>query len=126
MAVTEGLILSAHDVSEGGLAVTAAEMAFSMKAGVEIEARPTARRPANPGAVERLFGEAPSRILIEVAPADRERGLKKSSPASAFAAVGKTDASHSNLVVRGGGDTLIETPLADLKQRWKHSLTPYY
>lgn len=36
-ALTSGLVLSAHDVSEGGLAVTAAEMAFSGKGGVRLD-----------------------------------------------------------------------------------------
>ena len=36
-AVREGLILSAHDVSEGGLLVALAEMAFSEKAGIEVD-----------------------------------------------------------------------------------------
>ena len=36
-AVSEGLILSAHDVSEGGLGVAIAEMAFSEVGGVTID-----------------------------------------------------------------------------------------
>ena len=36
-ARSAGLVLSAHDVSEGGLAVTAAEMGFSGRGGIEID-----------------------------------------------------------------------------------------
>ena len=44
----------------------------------------------------------------------------------AFAVVGATTADHGKLRVSAGEDTLIDSDLAALKQRWKSSLTPYY
>ncbi len=123
-AVGEGLVLSAHDLSEGGLAVAAAEMGFSLRAGMEIDLD---KLPAagGPGVVERLFAETPSRILIE-APADAADALAEIFSGSAFAVVGATDAGHAKLRMTSGGSAVVDADLAALKDRWKTSLTPYY
>ena len=70
-AIDEGLVKSCHDLSEGGLAVAAAEMAFASGYGLEID---LCKVPSKE--VERndfaLFSESNSRFLIEVAEADKE------------------------------------------------------
>src|SRR5215472_4402461 len=68
-AIDAGCVRSAHDLSEGGLAVALAESAITgpRRLGAEI-ALPAAARVE-----ERLFGEAPSRIVVTVAPGDVER-----------------------------------------------------
>ncbi len=58
-AIRSGLAVSAHDVSEGGIATAAAEWAFAGRHGLAIT---VAQRH---GAFE-LFGEGPARYLIEV------------------------------------------------------------
>lgn len=67
--IDEGLIKSAHDVSDGGLAIAIAEMIFNGRAkGAAISmTEPLIRRDSL------LFGEAPSRIVVEVEKADVER-----------------------------------------------------
>jgi phosphoribosylformylglycinamidine synthase len=123
-AVKKGYIRSAHDVSEGGLAVTLAEMAFSGKAGLEID---LCSLPMDPDASKAamLFGESPSRLVIEVAPenlakvADLFEGLP-------FAALGRATTAHANLHIEWGKETLVNEPLADLKSLWKTGLARYY
>ena len=72
-AIREGLVESAHDCAEGGLAITLAECCFDTSLGV------TADLPAVEGisgafAVNAtLFGESASRIVVSVRPDDRER-----------------------------------------------------
>ena len=70
--VKQGLILSAHDVSEGGLAVTLAEAAFSGKAGLEIDlsSLPTGE---DVSVAAMLFGESPSRLVVVIAPENLEK-----------------------------------------------------
>jgi len=123
-AVCAGLILAAHDISEGGLAVAAAEMAFSMRAGVEIDLD---KLPVTgePDTVAQLFAETPSRILIEVKTADVE-ALTEIFSGSAFAVIGTTDGSHRQLRIAAAGQSVLSTELATLKDRWKTCLTPYY
>ncbi|MDA3038543.1 MAG: phosphoribosylformylglycinamidine synthase subunit PurL [Actinomycetota bacterium] len=63
-AIAAGLVRSAHDLSEGGLAVAAAEWSFAGRLGLELDVS---------GATEVLFGEAPGRYLLEVRPDEADR-----------------------------------------------------
>lgn len=123
-AIQEGLILSAHDVSEGGLAVTLAEAAFSGKAGLEID---LCSLPMDDDASKAamLFGEAPSRVVIEVAPENLEKvaALFEGLP---FACLGRAAAEHSNLNIVWGKETLMNEPIDELKSLWKNGLAQYY
>ena len=123
-AVGEGLVRSAHDLSEGGLAVAAAEMGFSLRAGMEIDLD-LLPLDGEPGSTGRLFAETPSRILIE-APADAADRLAEIFAGSAFAIVGHSTPDHGQLRFTSGGESVLAAPLADLKDRWKTCLTPYY
>ncbi len=60
-AIRAGLVASAHDPSEGGIAVAAAEWALAGRCGLDLDLD-------DDHAV--LFGEGPGRYLVEVAPAD--------------------------------------------------------
>ncbi|MCC6790496.1 MAG: phosphoribosylformylglycinamidine synthase subunit PurL [Thermomicrobiales bacterium] len=59
--VADGSIRTAHDCSEGGLAVALAEMAIVSNVGCEIDANV---KPAEDRLNEFWFGEGPSRIVI--------------------------------------------------------------
>ncbi len=67
-AIKNGLVRSCHDVSEGGLAVAAAEMSLAGGLGMnlDIEAVPTSERVNHP--IIALFSESNSRWLVEVEP----------------------------------------------------------
>ncbi|WP_341834948.1 phosphoribosylformylglycinamidine synthase subunit PurL [Chitinophaga pollutisoli] len=62
-----GLVQSAHDVSEGGLFITLLESAMAGKSGFEINTNKDFRKDAF------LFGEAQSRVVVTVNPADKEK-----------------------------------------------------
>ena len=62
-----GLVRSAHDLSDGGLAVAATEMAIGGRLGVHLR--------LTGDAVTELFSESTGRFLIEVDPTDLERVL---------------------------------------------------
>ncbi len=62
-AIAGGLVRSAHDLAEGGLAVAAAEWAFAGRLGVTLD-------ELSDASPEVLFGEGPGRYLVEVAPDD--------------------------------------------------------
>lgn len=73
-AIREGLVRACHDLSEGGLAVAAAEMALAGGLGLALD---PGRAPldlpageASPALV--LFSESNGRWLVEVAPADAQ------------------------------------------------------
>ena len=123
-AVTRGLILAAHDISEGGLAVAIAEMGFSLQAGLEIDldALPV---KGSPGMVARLFGESPSRILIEVDESSSHQ-VEELFTDTEFAVIGRTSSAHSRLRFTERGESVLDTELASLKDQWKNVLTHYY
>ncbi len=58
-AIAGGLVRSAHDLAEGGLAVAAAEWAFAGRLGVSLD-------DIDAASPEVLFGEGPGRYLVEV------------------------------------------------------------
>ncbi|WP_298716331.1 phosphoribosylformylglycinamidine synthase subunit PurL [Chitinophaga sp.] len=62
-----GLVQSAHDVSEGGLFITLLESAMAGKSGFDINTNKDFRKDAF------LFGEAQSRVVVTVNPADKEK-----------------------------------------------------
>ena len=62
-----GLIQSAHDLSDGGLAVALAESCLSGNIGAQVNLAPSDYLPLA------LFGEGPSRVLVSAAPEDADR-----------------------------------------------------
>ena len=69
-AIARGLVRSCHDLSEGGLAVALAEMAFAGGIGADVTQAGRARHcPMK----RLLFSESPSRFLLEVKPTARRR-----------------------------------------------------
>lgn len=61
-AIRAGLIRSCHDLSEGGLAVAIAEMAFAGGVGVELD------QFEGDSLIQQLFSESNTRFVVEVKP----------------------------------------------------------
>lgn len=118
-AMGEGIVKSCHDLSEGGLAVAAAEMAFAGGYGLDLDLKAT---PAK-GIVRddyMLFSESNSRFLLEVAPKDQSafEGLMKKN----CALIGKVT-KDEKLIIKGlKGKTVIDSELKDLRHAWKRTL----
>ncbi|MDO4557787.1 MAG: phosphoribosylformylglycinamidine synthase subunit PurL, partial [Planctomycetia bacterium] len=70
-AIEDNLCRSVHDLSEGGLAVAAAEMSFAGGLGVNLDVGRMIECPSRNPAV-RLFSESNTRFLIEVEPENAE------------------------------------------------------
>jgi phosphoribosylformylglycinamidine synthase II len=107
----QGLVASAHDVSDGGLAVALAECAMKGGRGAEISLDPTIR----PSAL--LFGETTGRALITFAAAS-EGSIRKAAAAAGvpFRAVGRVGG--GSLSLRVAGRALIEENVASLREIW--------
>jgi phosphoribosylformylglycinamidine synthase II len=121
-AIDEGLVKSCHDLSEGGLAVAAAEMAFAGGLGLEIDLQKVPGRELVRSDFV-LFSESNSRFLIEIAQKDKLdfESLMKGKNCVQIGKVTK----QQNLVVKGlNGKTVIDTPLETLRKAWKKTLNP--
>ncbi len=123
-ALTQGLVLSAHDLSEGGLAVAAAEMAFSGKGGISIDLDklPTVGGWQN-NAVP-CFSESTGRFLVEVDEdlADEFAAAMEGTPCACIG----TATTDGQLTLTAKGSTVLQAEIAELKSIWKNGLTPFY
>ena len=68
--IKQGLIQSAHDVSDGGLYITLLESSMPNDLGFEIETDPDLRKDAF------LFGEAQGRVVVSVKPDRQEEFIE--------------------------------------------------
>ncbi len=121
-AQAAGLVMSAHDCSEGGLAVALAEMAFAGGLGAEIALTGdmgTDEEARND--LTLLFAESNQRIVIEV-PEDSASGLEKLFKGLPLFKLGQVTDS-GRLVVSGiSGEQLLNEDIEELRQAWKQTL----
>ncbi|HVX67846.1 MAG TPA: phosphoribosylformylglycinamidine synthase subunit PurL [Bryobacteraceae bacterium] len=108
--VAAGLAESAHDLSEGGLAVALAESSFGPAGvGAELELSSELRPEFL------LFGEAPSRILISTADPEQVQRIAARHRVEALAA-GRTV--PGRLVVRNRGAALLDCEVGRVREVW--------
>ncbi len=114
-SIDNGLIRACHDCSEGGLAVTAAEMCFAGNLGMSVDLKlvPADGIKKN---YKILFSESNSRFLVEV-PKGKESEFEKIMGDNASKIGEVTE--EPNLVVTGLDDEEILNRSADeLKKAW--------
>ncbi len=118
-AMDEGYVRACHDLSEGGLAVSAAEMAFTGDLGLDID---LSRVPVSEELRDDhlLFSESNGRLLVEV-PGEHTSDFEKIMLDSAFARIGKVKEAR-RLTISKAGDKVIELGLDELIGAWKKPL----
>ena len=124
-AITGGLVRSCHDLSEGGLAVAAAEMAFSGDVGAEILLSSVKRGDAGDRVEDDLtilFSESNSRYLLEVAPEDVGRLLELFGPLP-VAEIGRTIEYRILRIMGLDSQPVIAKALDDLRRCWRDTLS---
>lgn len=116
-AIGSGLVRSCHDLSEGGLAVAAAEMAFAGGVGAEIELAPLGDLPT----ATLLFSESNTRFLCEVTPDNATAFEEQFSDLPCYR-IGKTTEDQQLIVKAQAAAPVINEPLQELKQSWQSPL----
>jgi phosphoribosylformylglycinamidine synthase len=111
--VSEGLAESAHDVSDGGLAVAIAESCFGAGVGAEIDVDSDLRPECS------LFHEGPSRIVISTAHPEKVRKIAARHEVEA-PVVGVTI--EEGLEIRLNGKPAISARVDELKRLWEGAL----
>ncbi len=118
--IRQGLVKSAHDCSEGGLAIAIAESAVSgpVTLGAEISLESSIRKDAL------LFGESQSRIILSAKKKHIEKIIgiaeKKDVPATI---IGKVI--NNRLKVNINSKSVIELNCGKIKKAWKDTIKAY-
>jgi len=122
-ACRQGLVSACHDLSEGGLAVSAAEMAFSGQVGANLSLQAVPYEGAAQHRLDNvlLFSESNSRFLLEVRPSDAQ-AFEACFGGLPAACVGKSDGSGLLRVTGLTGKIIVEAPLGRLKAAWQTPL----
>jgi phosphoribosylformylglycinamidine synthase len=118
-AAEAGLLASAHDCSDGGLAVALAESCFSSLGRDAIGAEVNLNGPLGPTAL--LFSESPSRIVISFNSSDaavvQEIAERNNAPLAILGRVGGTE-----LVISVDGEETVRAEVAELESAWRDAL----
>jgi phosphoribosylformylglycinamidine synthase len=116
--VREGLASSAHDCSDGGLAVTLAECCIWGGLGAKISL------PEREGGVRldaQLFGESPSRIVLSATSENAERiqelAREAGVPISVLGEVGGDE-----LAIEAAGGGAVELKVAEMEEIWRGAI----
>ncbi|HDQ72535.1 MAG TPA: phosphoribosylformylglycinamidine synthase subunit PurL, partial [Chloroflexi bacterium] len=131
-AIDAGLVRACHDLSEGGLAVAAAEMAIAGRLGLDLDLADLPRAAGvdhdaagvdhDAAGVDHdavaLFAESNARFLVEVAPDDAGT-FEATLTGRSVAALGHVTAGD-RLRVRGlGGDVCLDSSIDNLRRAWQ-------
>jgi phosphoribosylformylglycinamidine synthase len=123
--IREGVVKSAHDCSEGGLAVTLAESCFSQQVARESHRFLGATVDLGAGAEGArldalLFGETQNRVVISVAAIDAGRVIKQAQAMGVPAVqIGTVGGDTLSLKTTAGG---FSVPVSELHEGWWNSI----
>ena len=120
-AIDKGYLRSCHDLSEGGLAVASAEMAFSSGYGIELDLKKVPRTKELSRNDYVLFSESNSRFLVEVTEKRRD-AFEVLMKESVCAEVGKVKKDGILSVTGLDGKPKVHADLQELRRRWKSVL----
>jgi len=136
-AVEAGLVLSAHDISEGGLAVTLAEMAFGGRGegriGVEIDLAKVPGRAASHAVAgkktlhsalredRKLFSETGG-FVVEISPENEKKFLAVCKKHDLKAHEIGCTLRAPKLIFKAGAKTLVNLPIYQASETWLNGL----
>ena len=106
----DGRVLAYHDRSDGGLFVTASEMAFASRCGLDLELSPSGAHP-----LAQLFSEELGAV-IQIRRSDRER-VRAAFDGIDVHPLGTHNAGD-RIVIRAGGKVIVDEARRDLHRAW--------
>jgi phosphoribosylformylglycinamidine synthase II len=121
VAIEKGLVRACHDLSEGGIGVAAAEMAFAGSLGMVIHLGQVPLGEAMNRDDYVLFSESNTRFLVEVAPDDRHE-FEDMMAGVDFAAIGQVTRKGKVEVYGLGGEMVLSALNSELKEAWQRPL----
>ena len=120
-AIDQRLIRSCHDLSEGGLAVAASEMAFAGGLGLELDLQDFSRLSNLSDPWVLLFSESTTRFLVEVeeAAAVAFEAAFEGLPLVRMGQVTNSGRVQARLAI---GEFLLDSTIEELKSAWQKPL----
>jgi phosphoribosylformylglycinamidine synthase II len=118
-AIRGGFVRACHDLSEGGLAVALAEMAFAGGIGADVNGVPPGAESLTDEA--RFFSESATRFVLEAKP-QHAAELAKCFAGLPFTKLGVTTKEPRLRVAGSSGEWQLWVKLADLKEAWQKPL----
>jgi phosphoribosylformylglycinamidine (FGAM) synthase-like enzyme len=117
-AIDSRCVKACHDLSEGGLAVAAAEMSFSGGYGMvlRLEDIPRTKKLCRNDFL--LFSESNSRFLIEV-PEKRREDFEALMKDNVYAEIGRVKKDGYLSISGLNSEEVVDVDLAELRNRWK-------
>ncbi len=119
-AISSSYVRSCHDLSEGGLAVAIAEMAFAGEFGVEVSLAQIAQAEGLSDGVL-LFSESNTRFVMEVPEPHIENFKKQFADLPVFE-LGTVSESDRVRITGSSNAVLIDTSWQELKTAWRSPL----
>ncbi|RUS46548.1 phosphoribosylformylglycinamidine synthase subunit PurL [Cohnella sp. AR92] len=113
--IQQGLVASAHDLSEGGLAAALAESGFGRGLGATVDFQSNLRPDIA------LFSESQSRILLSVKPEQADK-VASSLEAAGVPAQRLGTVGGESLTIKINGHTAIAAPLSEFRKEWKEAI----
>lgn len=122
-AISQGLVASCHDLSDGGLAVALAETAFAGGFGIVAELSRVlwSGDEALKGDAALLFSESASRHLVTVRSENRE-AFESVMAGNCFSSIGVVTEEGRVTVAGLSGTRIIDAGIDELKQAWQSPL----
>jgi phosphoribosylformylglycinamidine synthase II len=117
-AIANGLVVSCHDCSEGGLAVALAEMAFAGGLGIEADLRGLPKAKGCDRTDAQLFSESNSRYIVEVEPKNYNSFAKQMSNLP-FGQIAKVTGVQTLIIRDQNGKKVVNAEINSLKQAWQ-------
>jgi phosphoribosylformylglycinamidine synthase len=114
-AIRQGLVQSAHDVSEGGLALAVAESCISGGLGAKVQVETTQ------DATQYLYSETQSRVLLSV-PKDKVEAVVETMKQFTVPAQVIGEVTGESLEVRVNGQQVINRSVAQLTNLWEEAI----
>jgi phosphoribosylformylglycinamidine synthase II len=121
------LMRSAHDCSDGGLAVAVAECCFETGGiGVEVSiGRVRVAPDARLNLAAALFGESASRVVVSLVSDTVSSVLQRAAAVGVPARViGRTGGNRLRMAV--GGDVVVDQPVAEAERVWSTAIDRYF
>ncbi|MDD5339124.1 MAG: phosphoribosylformylglycinamidine synthase subunit PurL [Dehalococcoidales bacterium] len=120
-ATQKGLVKACHDLSEGGIGVAVAEMAFAGGLGIQIDLTkvPLAETIERDDFV--LFSESNSRFLVEVAP-EHKSVFEKVLKGVVCADIGQVTKEKKLEITGSDGKVIVNANIDGLKEAWQKTL----